>query len=300
MKTLSGRRVSFLLIAAALLATCGAVPGPAPIHEPPTSTPAEGAEASGGEVIVAVPIPGVVEPERIRLQLDWEGSTVLPFAWGDLPELTLLDDGTLIYRDEQAMAVRLTEAEAQALIQQVLDLGFERLESHTDRCQEVSDGTSACVMDAAISRIRLRLPGGEMREVNNYAEFANDPDALVAIREFLTDYRSPAATPYIPEKAVLYIRTIGNPGSLELLDWPLDPALLARARGEESYCAQVVGQSEAEALVALPRQSMGFQYFREGSQAWEVVLVPWLPGADYAAALASNGLLCPEQRGDRQ
>ena len=54
--------------------------------------------------------------------------------------------------------------------------------------------------------------------------------------------------------------------------------------GEDNYCSRVVGRGEAEALVELPRQSMGFQYFRQGDQVWEVVLVPWLPGLDYTAS----------------
>ena len=278
-------RMILVLLAAALLASCGGTSTPTPTAEPPPAVE---------EVIKVVPIAGVVEPQNIRLQLDWSGGMVMPFVWGDLPELTLLDDGTLIYQGAQAMVVRLTEPEAQTLVQEVLDLGFERLESHTDQCQTSDDGTGMCIMDVTTSSIQLRMADGTLREVDNYAEFANDPDALRAIRAFLTDYANPAAAPYIPEKAVLYLRTLGNPGDLEVLDWPLDPGLLTEAPGEDNYCARVVGRSEAEVLAALLRQSMGSQYFRAGGQVWEVVLVPWLPGADYTAALASYGQLCPE------
>ena len=57
--------------------------------------------------------------------------------------------------------------------------------------------------------------------------------------------------------------------------------------------ARVLTRSDAETLAALPRQSTGFLYFRLGSQVWEVVLVTWLPGADYTAALTADGRLCP-------
>jgi hypothetical protein len=244
-------------------------------------------------VVVAVPIAGVVKPENIVLQLDWSGGMALPFVWGDLPELTLLDDGTLIYRDGQAMAVQLTQPDARALVQHVLDLGFERLESHWDPCQTAADGTGVCITDATTSRLRLRMSDGTLGEVDNYAEFANDPDALRAIRAFLTDYRNPAAEPYVPEKAVVYLRPIGNPGDLPVLDWPLDPALLGVRIEGDTYCARVLPGSDAKTLAALPRQNLGFQYFRQGTQVWEVALVPWLPGADYTAALAADGLLCP-------
>lgn len=291
MVRLAGCRVCVLL-AAVLLSACGVVVGPTQTDELPT--PAAEPPPVVETVIVTVPVSGVVEPEGIRLQLDWSGGMLIPFVWSHLPDLTLLDDGTLIYQDTQAMVMRLTEPEAQALVQQVLDLGFEGLESHTGSCQDIGNGKGVCIMDATTSSIRLRMADGTLRQVDNYAEFADDPDVLRAIRAFLTDYRSPAAQPYIPEKAVLYVRTIGNPGDLEVLDWPLDPALLIKAPGEDNYCAQVVGRSEAETLAALPAQSMGFRYFREGSQVWEVVLVPWLPGADYTAVLAYNGLLCSE------
>ena len=274
-----------VLLAAALLAACGSAPTLTPAAEPPPVVV---------EVTKVVPIAGVIEPENIRLQLDWTGGMLMPFVWGDLPELTLLDDGTLIYQDEQAMVVQLAQQEAQAMVQQVRDLGFERLESYTDECQTEADGTGMCISDATTSRLRLRMPDGELREVDNYAEFANDPDALKAIRAYLTEYRNAAAQAYSPEKAVLYIRTIGNPGDLEVLDWPFDSALLSTPIEEERYCARVVGRSEVGTLAALPRQSMGFQYFRLGDQVWEAVLVPWLPGADDTAALAYDGLLCPE------
>jgi hypothetical protein len=279
-------RVVLSLLAAALLAACGTARAPTPSGEA-----SAGVE---GVVTVIVPIAGVVEPDNIILQFDWLGGMVLPYAWGgDLPELTLLDGGTLIYLDERAMAVQLTQSEAQSLIRQVLDLGFERLESYGDQCQTGADGTSLCIYDATTSSLRLRMPDGELREVQNYAEFANDPDALRAIRAFLTDYRNSGAKPYTPEKAVLYIRAIGDPGDLQVLDWSLDPALLRMPAGANTYCARVLARSDAETLAALPRQSMGFQYFRLGSQVWEVVLVPWLPGADYTAALAADGRLCP-------
>jgi hypothetical protein len=285
--------VALILLAAALLVACGTPPSPAPTGEPPTTTPAAETPPTVEVITVVVPIPGVVEPENIVLQLDWTGGMLAPFVWGDLPELTLLDDGTLIYQDKQAMTVQLTQQEAQALVQKVLDLGFERLESYTDECQTAIDGTGSCITDATTSRLRLRMPDGKLHEVDNYAEFTNDPEALKAIRAYLTDYRNPAARPYSPEKAVLYVRTIGNPGDLKVVEWPLDPALLSISIEKERYCAFVIGRSDAEMLAALPRQSMGYQYFRLGDQVWEAVLIPWLPGADDTATLAYDGLLCP-------
>jgi len=275
--------LGMLLVA---LAACRAARAPTPSPTPPA--------AAGGEQALIVEVAGPVQPDNILLQIDWLGGMVIPHAWGfDLPELTLLEDGTLVYWGDQAMVVRLTQPQAQALVRQVLDLGFERLESYTDQCQTDASGTGLCIMDATTSLLRLRMSDGTLREVRNYAEFANDPDALRAIRTFLTGYQNPAASPYVPERAALYIRPIGEPGDLTVLDWPLDPALLSRSAGPDTYCARVLAHSEVETLATQAGKSTGYLYFRLGSQVWEVVLVPWLPGVDYTAALAADGLLCP-------
>ena len=39
--------------------------------------------------------------------------------------------------------------DAQALMQRVLDLCFERLRSYVDECQELGGGNSVCVADAS-------------------------------------------------------------------------------------------------------------------------------------------------------
>ena len=85
----------------------------------------------------------------VLIQFDYEPTFSTPerFApFGRVPPFTLLEDGTLIYLDEggrydeqRVMEVRLSGDDVEALVQQVLDLGFERLENYSEQCQNVSN-----------------------------------------------------------------------------------------------------------------------------------------------------------------
>ena len=68
------------------------------------------------------------------------------------------------------MEVRLSGDDVEALVQQVLDLGFERLENYSEQCQNLDDGTGMCLADASYTVLRVRLPSGEPRQVRIYAK----------------------------------------------------------------------------------------------------------------------------------
>ena len=89
-------------------------------------------------------LPGVV------VQYDSEPTFSTPESlqpFGRVPPFTMLEDGTLVYvdegrgYDERVMEVKLSENDADALLQQVLDLGFERLGNHADQCEDSGDGS---------------------------------------------------------------------------------------------------------------------------------------------------------------
>jgi hypothetical protein len=184
------------------------------------------------------------------LELAWEGGFTRPElanAYGRVPEFSLLPDGSVYYREPsewdraQVMEAHLTPAEADALVQQVLTLGIERLASYTQQCQAQADDTCLCVADAGQSVLRVRLPSGELREIRNYAEFANDPQALSAIRTLLEEYRHPQAKPYTPETASVFVRPVSPSPDLSILAWPQPgyPAWLAGGTPDTS-CVRAV------------------------------------------------------------
>jgi hypothetical protein len=249
--------------------------------------------------VKAQPLTVALQPTDILVQLGWEGGFTPPEAsvpFGRVPELTLLADGSLFYVDygdplqperQQTLYAQLTPVEAQALVQRVLDLGFERLESYMDYCRQLTDGTSLCVADAGTSVLRVRLPGGDLRETRNYADFANDPEALAAIRTLLSEYRHPGAQPYLPEKATLFIRPLASASDATLPEWPLDPAWLTPPDSTAEQWARVLAGEDRDRLLAVTSRNMGNHYLRYANRPYEVVLVPWLPGVDYTNMVAS-------------
>jgi hypothetical protein len=256
-------------------------PSPEPI---PTPTPTEAA-------------PGASVPSNVVLQLDYQPGFSRPEVFspaGRVPPFTLFDDGRVVYVDpgdapgygkERVMVAQLSPEQAQALIKQVLDLGFERLESHTELCGQ-QNGQEVCIADASSSIVRVRLPSGELREITNYADFANDPAALQAILTLLREYRPSDAQQFVPEKASLFLQLAnGSPEGLAVGDWPLYPALLTPPQTEVRQCATVLEGQSLDTLLATTGRNTGDFFFRHDGQFYNAYLVPWLPGADHTQAV---------------
>lgn len=243
--------------------------------------------------------PEVDEPLEVLVQLDWEGGfTLLEHAvpFGRVPAFTLLADGRVLYMDEsdpmspgqeELLIVQLKPEEIEALVRKVLDLGFERLESYLDQCQQLDDGSSLCVADAGYSILRVRLPGGGLREIRNWGDFANDAEALLAIRRLLSDYRHPEAVPYVPDRATLFITPVPSADGWVVADWPLNPGWLTPPAPSVEKWAGVLAGEELAVLLAETGRSMGIYAFRDGDRFYQVILVPWLPGTDYSDAVAA-------------
>jgi hypothetical protein len=319
MLSISTIRRSLGIGALALLAACGApdsasaptaAPAPTTIAPSPTPFPAPDASATPEPAPTLTPsplpyptftptetaapsTPEASMPSNVVLQLDYQPGFSRPEVFspaGRVPPFTLLDDGRVIYVDsgnppsfssEQVMLVQLSPEQAQALIKQVLDLGFERLESHTDMCGQ-SNSQQACIADASTSVLRVRLPSGELREIRNYANFANDPKALEAILTLLNEYQATNAQPYVPERASLFLQQAnGSPENATVRDWPLDPALLIPPQTDARQWATVLQSQALGTLLAAIDRNTGDFFFRHEGQIYNAYLVPWLPGADY-------------------
>lgn len=251
---------------------------------PATPVPVTGADPT--------PLP----PGEVLVQLDYEPGFMLPefrFPFGRTPYFTLLADGRVIYIDEsqdfKVMQAQLSPDEAAALLRQVLDLGFERLESHTDFCGIAADGAESCVADAATYVLRVRLADGSLREIRNYAGFSNEPAAYEALYALLDTYTQPEATVYLPHAATLFVRSAPAPEMASPAEWPLDAAYARRALAAPDQLSVVVLSADEAALwqrnVGVDNSPIVFQL--EG-QPVSATFVPWLPGADFTAEIAAE------------
>ncbi len=247
--------------------------------------------------------------------------------FGRVPPFTMLEDGTLIYVDDgrryderRVMEVRLSRDDADALVQQVLDLGFERLGNHAEHCQDLDDGAQTgvyktCIDGPSYTVLRVRLPSGEPRQVRIYHNFGSDPQALEAILSLLYWYSHPDARPYVPAKATVFIRPIAaeeleerllllnlqgatpnfeevvgdrrNAEDVTVLQWELDPAWLEAGDGMGRQWAKVVDGDALASLLATGPSNVGDFFFQHEGQAYHMALVPWLPSVDYTADVAA-------------
>jgi hypothetical protein len=279
-----------VLLAGLILAAC--TPGntlpptgpetPAPVVEP-TEAP--------------LPLEGL-EPGDILVQMDYEPTYSLiqmMYEFGRVPPFTLYGDGTLIYIDEgssfdqqRVMQVQLTPEQAQALWTQILNLGFERLETYTDFCMRNPNGTDTCIADASYTIFRMRTPGGDLREVKIYADFANDRQAFTDIQDFLTRYANSEARPYVPAHAALFVEPFFGEAQGEVQDWPLSAEYLEPPTHRLNLQAWALEGEDLQAfLAAVPRNTGSFLFEHEG-QVYSAYLAPWLPGADYTDVIEAE------------
>jgi hypothetical protein len=280
------RCVLVALLIGTALAACG--------QDDLARAPAAGATAAGSPS-------GALAPTDVLVQYDFEPTFFRPEAYypfGRVPPFTLLADGRVIYVDagqppksdkERAMEVRLSREEASRLVDDVLELGFGRLRSHLDSCANPG-GTGGCVADSSFTILRVREPGGTLREVKIYDDFGPDPGALRAIRRLLSEYRHPAAKPYAPRSASLFIQPLSGRAEADPLRWPLGGAVLAPPRPGLDQWARVLRGKDLAALLRVHPRNMGDAVYRHGGKLYGIYVVPWLPGADHTAGVRGYGV----------
>jgi hypothetical protein len=271
-----------------ILAAC-APAQPVPSTGGATATP----EPTSEPTQAADPLSGLSQDD-ILVQLDYEPGFSLPeyrYAFGRVPFFTLYKNGVVIYLDEnqdyKIMQAQMTPEEASALQKKLLEMGFDKIESHTDFCGLDAAGSQVCIADASTNILRVRLASGELREIKNYAGLSDYPATYTAITDMLNQYAHPQAVLYRPENATLFVSIVPQPEQSSPADWPLSPAYVedAKSAGDLGFIARVLKSDEVNQYLDQVGNNNSQLVFQLNGQPVAGMLVPWLPGVDYSTEI---------------
>jgi hypothetical protein len=229
-------------------------------------------------------------PPAVVVQLALRGTFGIGPPWSRVPPFTLLDDGTLLGADEDGTAVvtHVSLEEVEHVRQTILGLGFERLRSYTDSCMPQGK-IRVCASDGDLEILRVRLPSGELREVQSYNGFSEEPELHQRVVDYLSHYKHPQGVPFHPTTAALHVRI--DDAKVGKGCPAIDPALLDVDKQTRPVWGMIIDGRTLETVLAVAAKDRG-QFMNRGqfiacagTRRFLLALAPGIPGVDLSEEL---------------
>lgn len=226
------------------------------------------------------------EADAIIFQADPQGGLMRPVDWNaQVPWLTLLADGRLIYLDLDLPEARFRQA---TLSPERLALLYEKLQREMAGVEGRYQG-GHWTDDATTFFYFWRPDGAQSAEVyaftRNPSEDVEDRDALTKLRQVWSSLLAAAgeSSPLYTPEAALIVAALLEPDDSraegEVRDWPQTlPALSRPAAYWEPLTLELSGPEAAGLIEAVPYFAQPI--FRQGSDLYEVRVVPRIPLPD--------------------
>ena len=223
------------------------------------------------------------KPPAVLVQLAYKGTFMIGPPFSVVPPFTLLDDGTLIGAadDEPVYVTKVSHAEVEHIVQHIRELGFDRLQSHTESCKFSPDGTGVCTSDASITILRVASPTGALREVSTYSNFSNEPETHQKIVDYLEKYKIAKTTRYVPTSGVLHVRL---EQTVPKACPPIDAAVLHVDGKQTMWAFRIDGADLAAVLKLAPATRTTFDVCADGLH-FVLAFMPAVPGDDLSGEL---------------
>ncbi len=283
----------------ALLAGCSSTPTTRTESDPVKPTQAE-------EQAEPIPSPSTEEklladiqklqPGDLLVQLDYEPTFSMPqylHAFGRFPVFSLYSDGKIIYQDpanNYLLTVDITQAEAASFVLTLYEAGALELDNYLDQCYQLSEDEQTCIADGAYSLLRIFTPDSIMKEVRNYAGFANNMEALDKIINTLHQFSHPDAERYQAQQGALFITALSADQVDDSVDVPLFPLHPPYAppplKTGETWVVEL-GPLEIATFIDLTDGAYTAEVMLYEGQFYRIEFVPWLPGNNFSPELAA-------------
>jgi hypothetical protein len=255
----AGHYLDVRLIAVVFAVACSSATTPAPTN-------------------VGSPPPG--DPDQVVVQLAYRGTFFIGPPFAHLPAFTLMGDGTLIGNDEGTLyTTKLPAPEVRRIVDHVIELGFDKLESHEEHCQKIGGDRMICTSDGTYTILRVTSPAtGKLREIVSYEGFSNAPEVLKQIVAYLEHHSHPHAGGYRPTTAIVHVQP--NHGPVVEPCPAIDKALLHVVPDQTVWGIRLAG-AELDAYLKLYRASHGKRFVCAEGAMYELTLVPGVPGSTH-------------------